>query len=97
MEWIPQLFLTLILLYGVLFSKTPSQAYIVLIALTLIFLFLRYVKIEGPDSLLSEFVREFSLKNPAELKADELIVGCAVIVQVLRTIFLTFDLQEIVF
>ena len=92
MEWIPLLFLTLILLYGVLFSKTASQAYVVLIALTLIFLFLRYVKLEGPDSLMSEFVKEFSLKNPAELKVDELVVGCAVIVHVLKSIILTFNL-----
>jgi len=97
MEWIPQLFLTLVLLYGVLFSKTPSQAYVVLIALTLVFLFLRYVKLDGPDSLLSEFVRAFSLKNPEELKTDELVVGCAVIIQVLRTIILNFNLQDIVF
>jgi len=90
--------------YGVLFSKTPLQAYIVLSYLTVIFLGMRLFKgcmltpIE--DGVTTDIGREFLLEDPSVMSNyhfEEVVVGFSMLLQLIRTALIIFNLHDVFF
>jgi hypothetical protein len=91
--------------YGILFSKTPVQAYIVLANLVVVFLGLRLFKgcmltqhEEGERT--SRIGKVFMLENPDSVSThnfEEIAVGFGLLLQLARTLLLTLKLDNIVF
>jgi hypothetical protein len=90
--------------YGILFSKTPVQAYIVLANLVVIFLGLRLFKgcmlTEHEDGFTTQIGKEFMLEDPNSVSThnfEEVAVGFALVLQVIRTTVISLKLHEILF
>ena len=90
--------------YGMLFSKTPEQAYIVLANLVIIFLGLQLYKgcmLSSHDGgATTKFGQIFILKNPEDVSQynfEEITVGFSIILQLTRIFFLVFKLDNILF
>uniref|UniRef100_A0A6C0KYY7 Uncharacterized protein n=1 Tax=viral metagenome TaxID=1070528 RepID=A0A6C0KYY7_9ZZZZ len=91
--------------YGILFSKTPLQAYIVLANLVVVFLGLRLFKgcmltqhEEGERT--SRIGKVFMLENPDSVSThnfEEIAVGFGLLLQLARTLLLTLKLDNVVF
>jgi hypothetical protein len=91
--------------YGILFSKTPTQAYIVLANLVVVFLGLRLFKgcmltqhEEGERT--SRIGKVFMLENPDSVSThnfEEIAVGFGLLLQLARTLLLTLKLDNVVF
>lgn len=105
-----QFIVALFFVYGLLFSKTALESYLVLIGLVLLFLFKRYLQERGDsDSELAELLREFSLSQPEQQlgqsgqsgqtrqsgQTEELVLGTAVILAIFRTAVITLRLVDI--
>jgi hypothetical protein len=90
--------------YGVLFSKTPLQAYIVLSYLTVIFLGLRLFKgcmlTPLEDGVTTDIGREFLLEDPSVMTNyhfEEVVVGFSMLLQLIRTGLIIFNLHDVIF
>ena len=90
--------------YGILFSKTPLQAYIVLCYLVIIFLGLRLFKgcVLSPleKGVTTDIGRIFILENPESVNIhnfEEITVGFSVLLQIIRTALIMFNLQDLIF
>lgn len=91
--------------YGILFSKTPTQAYIVLANLVVVFLGLRLFKgcmltqhEEGERT--SRIGKVFMLENPDSVSThnfEEVAVGFGLLLQLARTLLLTLKLDNVIF
>lgn len=99
--------LSLIMAYGVLFSKTPTQAYSVLCCLVVMLLMIRYFNgcaatVFEKNGILetSRLGRAFILKDSEKVDIplfEEIAVGTLTILQIIRTITITIRSPEVLF
>ena len=90
--------------YGILFSRTPIQAYIVLANLVVVFLGLRLFKgcmlTQLEDGYTSRIGKVFMLEDVDSVSThnfEEIAVGFGMLLQLARTLLLTLKLDNVVF
>lgn len=90
--------------YGILFSRTPIQAYIVLANLVVVFLGLRLFKgcmlTQLEDGYTSRIGKVFMLEDADSVSThnfEEIAVGFGMLLQLARTLLLTLKLDNVVF
>ena len=90
--------------YGILFSRTPVQAYIVLANLVVVFLGLRLFKgcmlTQLEDGYTSRIGKVFMLEDVDSVSThnfEEIAVGFGMLLQLARTLLLTLKLDNVIF
>ena len=90
--------------YGILFSRTPVQAYIVLANLVVVFLGLRLFKgcmlTQLEDGYTSRIGKVFMLEKSDSVSThnfEEIAVGFGLLLQLARTLLLILKLDNVVF
>ena len=90
--------------YGVLFSKTQLQAFIVLVSIVIVFLGLRLFKgcmlTELEGGITTHLGRVFMLEDPDSVSLhnfEEIAVGFSLILQLARALAISLNLHNVVF